>query len=56
MLVFIKTEKNVIPIEVSTTDTVENLKIKIEAQEGSLIEQQHLEFCGKNLENDKRLE
>ena len=56
MLVFIKTLKNVITIEVSRTDTIENLKTKIEDKEGINIEQQQLVFSSKTLVNDKTLE
>jgi ubiquitin C len=56
MLIFIKTLTNIITIEVSRTDTVENLKTKIEDKEGVKVEEQQLVFSGKKLENEKTLE
>ncbi|CAI9726747.1 family [Octopus vulgaris] len=56
MQIFIMTwESRTITIEVHTSDTIENVKAKIENHQGIPPDQQHLLYNGKELENDKTL-
>ena len=56
MYIFVTTYTNkIIPVEVELTDTIREVKAKIQAKEGYPINQQYLKYHGQQLGDDRTL-
>jgi Ubiquitin family len=56
MQIFVRSDSgNVLALEVELLDTVESVKVKIQDKMGVSLDQQHLNYAGKQLDDGKTL-